>query len=141
VKFSEFLLPQLRECFPSRNLQERNVQEPGEGPFALFPAIHPDVGNLELYDEGEEITFVVGNFTHIHFACYEAHLSPEAKAAQISADVVAFLDAIFSEQLEFWGSHSGAGGTRPRDSQGRLSRFVFGRRAFVWSGPVSEDGG
>lgn len=136
MKLSEFLLPLMRDRFHMHSLQE-----PAEGPFALFPQIHTDVGSLELHDDGDEITLIVGDFAHCHFSSTEPELAPERRAVEIADKLLPFLAKIFSEEIEFWGSHTGAGGTRARGTQGALSKLVSGSRTYTWSGPTRLRGG
>ena len=135
MKLSEFVLPLIRARFSAQGMRE-----PAEGPFAVFPATHPDVGDIELYDDGGEVVIGVGNFTHCHFTSYDLTGSESEKAVRIANDIVSFLDDIFSERVEFWGSHSGSGGVRRRGPQGELHKATSGTSAYVWSGPAHRDG-
>jgi hypothetical protein len=39
-------------------------------PVVVFPAVHPDVGDVEIHDDGDKLTVVIGNFTH---SCGQGH--------------------------------------------------------------------
>ena len=130
---SEVLIPLLKASF-------------GDGAFttgvtpnaiAVFPAKHPEVGSIEIFEDGNELTLVVGKFSHGHFGNFEKSLSEADRAFQISSDVVSFLTDIFTDRIEFWGSHSGAGGWRQRGARGKVAAFVFGSATHVWSGPIA----
>jgi len=114
---------------------------PGAAPFAIFPAVHPDVGDIEIYDDGDELTVVVGKFTHRHFSNYDQGVSQVERACRIGNDLAVFLSDLFADRIEMYGSHLGGGGTRLRDgrSRGLASKVVFGSKTYVWSGPVRHD--
>jgi len=60
---------------------------------------HPDVGSIEIQDDDNEITVVVGNFTHWHVGCYEEELSETQKAESIAGDVAEFLQNLFDDKI------------------------------------------
>ncbi|MCI0739396.1 MAG: hypothetical protein L0Y72_10155 [Gemmataceae bacterium] len=128
---SAVLIPKLRARFPGRGLR---VSSP-PSPSAVFPAIHPEVGDIQIYDDGDELTVVAGNFTHGHFSNYDEKLSPEQKASEIAEDVVSFLEALFADEVVFWGSHERCGGwyNIGEDS----SSWAKDDKKYVWSGPLS----
>ena len=131
----DYLIPKLQEHFQSRNL----CVETSPKVRAVFPAMHPDFGNIEIYDDGGEITIIAGNFTHGHFSNYEKDLSKEEASKIIAEDVVDFLKDVFADQIVFWSSHRGSGGWFKRGEPSKLYRTgIFGkpRSEFVWSGPL-----
>jgi hypothetical protein len=136
------LIPKLQQHFPDRGLEIiKNRVADRSAPFCVFPKIHSDVGNVEIQDDGDEVTVFVGRFTHVHFGNYDDDLSPADKAERIANYVVEFLDAIFNDRIEFWGT-KWSGGCRARGTkQGKLD-FLFGpsrkTQLYVWSGPLSE---
>ena len=127
-------------------LQSRLPQQPmnvggAGGVVVVFRAAHSDVGDIEVHDNGDELIVMVGSFTHTHFSSYDHGLSISERAQRIADDVVAFLEDVFSDRIEFFGSDTGAGGWRKRRPQKRgiLSKLVFGGKTYVWSGPVAND--
>lgn len=106
---------------------------PGDVPTIVFPATSSDFGDIHVMEQGDEITVLFGHFTHCHFGCYEPALSEAARVDAIASDAASCLADVFAGRLEFYGSHTGAGGFRKRGTQGVLSRFIFGRSAHVWS--------
>ena len=128
-------------------LQTRLPHQPmnvggAEDVVVVFPAAHSDVGDIEVHDNGDELIVMVGKFTHTHFSNYDQGLSNSERAQRIADDVVAFLKDVFSDRIEFFGTHIGAGGWRERrpKQRGILSKLVFGSKTYVWSGPVANDG-
>jgi len=100
----------------------------------VFPAIHPQVGEIQIHDDGDEITLVAGNFTHGHFSSYDESLSREQKAEQIAGSVVDFLEELFADRIILWGSHRGGGGWKP---VGENSGWEADEKLYVWSGPLA----
>jgi hypothetical protein len=108
-----------------------------DGAVVTFPAKHSEVGDVSVLDDGDELTLLLGNFTHIHFGNYERELSEEKRAVQISEEVVEFLRKVFSDQIEFYGTGRG-GGCRQRGlpRRGAISQLFLGSKTYVWSGPL-----
>jgi hypothetical protein len=131
------MLSLLRAKFPISGMRE----SPGKSPFAVFPAIHPEVGDIEISDDGDELTVVVGKFTHSHFDSHEQGISDGERAERICRSVLQFLDDLLADRIEMFGTHLRGGGTRLRADEGRgiFSKIFFGRRTYVWSGPTSND--
>ena len=131
---SDVLIPQLQQRFPNRGLR---ISTP-PGPCAVFPAIHADVGDIEIHDDGDELTVVAGNFTHGHFSNYDSDLSPDEKAKIIADEVVAFLENLFADRIVLWGSHHGSGGWYSRGGETDNITGLFKERGkeYVWSGPL-----
>ena len=131
---SEFLIPMLKEHFPGRGL----VINDRPDPCAVFPAVHPEVGAIEIYDDVDEITINAGHFTHGDFSNYDQNLSDEQKHNEIANDVISFLDDLFADRVVLWGSHSRGGGWCYKDAEGSLP--PNGERLYVWSGPLHDGG-
>jgi len=81
----------------------------------------------------------IGKFTHTHFASHDRSFAPAESAERIAQDVVAFLDDLFADRIELFGSRHGSGGYRRRRNKRRgfISRLLFGRQSYVWSGPLA----
>ena len=124
----DILIPVLEQRFPGRGAKRTTQPRP----CITFPAIHPEVGDLQIYDDGDEVTLIAGNFTHGHFSNYD-DIAKEDKERMIAADVADFLEKLFSDQVVFWGSHKGRGGWRVVDSNTAGSKK--GEKEYVWSGP------
>ena len=110
------------------------------GTKVVFPAVHPEVGNIEVLDDGDELTVYLGNFTHLHFEGDDEGPSEAQGGEKIAEEVAEFLEAVLADRIEFYGSSPGGGGCRPRQEKKRgwLSRLLLGRRTYVWSGPLDE---
>ena len=135
---ASLLLPQLRSRFPAHGLH----LDPEGAPFAIFEAAHPEVGNVEIYDDGDELTLVLGNFTHTHFSSYDEGLCEAEQGRRIADSVVDFLEELFADRVELFGTHLGTGGFRllSDGKRGIFSKVFFGRKSYVWSGPLEGEG-
>ena len=129
---STVLIPKLQHRFPGRGL----VVGSPPSPCAVFPAIHPEVGDVQIYDDGDELTLVAGNFTHGHFSNYDNTLLPEQKAEEIVQDVLNFLEALFADRVVLWGSHERSGGWYFRGGDG--SAWATDANKYIWSGPMQS---
>lgn len=104
--------------------------------IAVFRSPHHDVGEAELLDDAGSITLHLGRFTHVHF---EGGSQAEGAGSDdlILAETLDYLGKLFADRIEFFGTGRNGGscerGDRPR---GWLSRWMFGRRSWVWSGPL-----
>lgn len=131
---AEHLLEKLQARLPAATFERSTASDA----IVVFPAKHSDVGNLEVYDDGDELTVYVGSFTHVHFNNYDEGLTEAERAERIAGDVVGFVEDILADRIEFYGSHHGGGGCRYRDEQppGLLSMLAHGKKKYVWSGPI-----
>ena len=132
---SEHLIPKLQKEFSDRRLR---VGVPPES-CAIFPTVHSEVGDIEICDDGDELTVYLGTFTHRHFGNYDEKLSKGQAAEAIAQDVVAFLKEVFADRIVMWGSHRGVGGFYRRGKGHRLGLIRRRRKEYVWSGPISTE--
>jgi hypothetical protein len=126
---SEKLIPKLRTRFPDRRLSVSS----GKPPVAVFPAVYDQVGDIEIHDDGDELTLYVGP-THGHFSCYDDALSDDERQDRTVDEVLAFLDEVFADRIEFWSNGGRMGGWHVHGRSNPLSRRA---RRFVWSGPIA----
>lgn len=103
-----------------------------QDPVVIFPAIHDDIGDVEIFDEGIELTLYLGRFTHTHFSPVNYNRPVARYADELVEQIVRFLDRLFADQVEFW-SRGRAGGWHMRGTQ---SFAGLGAKRYVWSGPL-----
>jgi len=100
----------------------------------VFP--YPEIGPVEICDDGDEVTVFIGRVTHGHFGCYDESLTEEEKQKKIVADVIEFLAALFADRVVllriFRGWSGGWRVLRPHE-QPRRSWFW---EQFLWSRPL-----
>jgi hypothetical protein len=131
---AQVAIPILRDKFPERGLR----LDPNARAFAVFPAIHPEVGDIEICDDGDELTVMVGNFTHYHLGNHDEGIDDQERQRRIIKTLVEFLDELFSDQVEMYGSHATGGGFGRRGHRsGKHGWMLLSRRTYVWSGPLS----
>ena len=127
--------PALQNMFPWRELK----LFAGNNIFAVFPAIHPDVGDIQIFDDGDEVRVEVGRFTHTHFGPSEEGVTWKEDGERIANEVIAFLGNIFDHKVKFYVTPR-TGGCEPIGSQqGAFSKAISGpHQYFVWSGLLIE---
>ena len=143
MTLAERLIPKLQERFGDVLFTVTGTAQP----CVVFPPVHPEVGPIEIHDDDSELTVVAGNFTHGHFSNYDDDLSDEEKDIAIVDAVIDFLDAVFADQVVFWGSHESGGGWSHRATPDAgqsvwpwpIERVKQSSKQFVWSGPLSAD--
>ncbi len=59
----------------------------------------PAVGRVLVYDDGDEATVLIENVTHGHFNPYDEKLSEAQRDETVTADVIDFLKALFSDRV------------------------------------------
>ncbi|MFT3685887.1 MAG: hypothetical protein QM783_13360 [Phycisphaerales bacterium] len=139
----DLLINELTQRHPARGL--RTTQSSSGDRSAIFPAAHPDVGDIVITEDGEtELIVYVGKFTHTHHANYNDKLRGTERDKAIVASVVGLLDEIFADRIVMWGSHKGGGGFAecedPRSSAAakKVRQHAGGAvPLFVWSGPLA----
>jgi hypothetical protein len=128
------LIHRLRERFAGRAV----VFGVPPAACATFAAAHPAVGDIQIFDDGSEVTLMAGRFTHDHFSDFDSKSAEEAEN-NIVDDVVAFLDRLFADQVVLWGSHRGRGGWYIRGAKEVREAVRSNGPLYVWSGPLREE--
>jgi hypothetical protein len=139
---ADTLIPALRERFPE---SEVTWGTPPNA-IAVFPAAHPDVGSLSIWDEGDEVMIAIGDITHGHIGADDEGLSEEQVHEEVAKNVLSFLEDLFAGRVIVWHARrGGAGGwyyageapqgDEVRGCLGRLFRVPRRAKRFVWSGP------
>jgi hypothetical protein len=108
------------------------------GESIVFLAAHPEVGDIEVQDDGDELTVTLGRFTHSHFANHDEGITDSERADRIVDDLVLLLEDVFADRIEFFGSHETGGGFRMRC--GRRDTLEANKKLYVWSGPLTNNG-
>lgn len=110
-------------------------------PVAVFPANHPSIGDLLIYDDGDEATVSIGEITHGHFNPYDATLTREEAETKVIDEVLGFLDDLFADKYLLWKSRdNGSGGWQHLDYTDGPVRPREKTDYFVWSGPFIFEG-
>jgi hypothetical protein len=131
----DILLPRLMERFPGRGLRTGSPPDP----IAVFPAAHPAVGEVSIWDDGDEAMVAIGDITHGHFNSDDESLTPEQKADQVAAGVLGFLEDLLADRALLWKSpDGGSGGWRISEYDEMISLMDGVDLTFRWSGPVKN---
>lgn len=108
---------------------------PSDANTLFIRGAHPEVGDVEIRDDDDELTVTIGLITHCHFNTFGEDISEEdASAEAIAEHVASFLDHLVNDRVVLW-SHEGAGGARTFD-EGESLEFEPGAQNYLWSGPV-----
>ena len=124
---SERLISRLLTRFADRGIRIHGAN------VAIVPALHPEVGDLHVEVDDDEVTISVGELTHGHFTSISDGAAASVRDEEVVGRVIAFLDAVFDDQVEFWVSDQ-MGGWHPRGERPLVQWPHV--RAYVWSGPV-----
>jgi|GEM_PF-963723 len=133
---SDTLIPVLYDRFPERRMRVEHSPRPR----IVFPAEHPEVGNVVISDDGDEATVEVGS-THGHFNPYNAELSDAELAQAVTEMVAEFLTLLFADRVLLYRSsaESHFGGWRIFSEPVRKIPAEFrGYLVFIWSGPLTH---
>jgi hypothetical protein len=137
----DVLVSALTDRFADRGMR---VSAP-PGPIAVFPARHPDVGDVSVVETGSEwdlsVTVAVGSIVSDHFHSFDRHLGADERAARVTKDVVRFLEELFADRLLFWRSTDGGRAAwRERGDTGYSEPLVLDNctyQPYLWSGPLA----
>jgi len=105
-------------------------------PVATLPAVVPEIGALEIYDDGDEATVCFTDITHGHFNPYDESLGNSDAETWITNAVVEFLQDLFSDHVLLWRRPDRrTGGWANFKDTPDPTHFVRGREYFLWSRP------
>lgn len=99
----------------------------------------PGFGSIEIHDDGNELTVVVGRFTHCHFQMYNEHGDERGQQSAAVADALKFIEDTLDGNVAFYGTQRRGGGCfGVGDPRGWLSRMLGPRYVRTWSGKVYD---
>ena len=137
------LIPLLVEKFGANSFNEGSAP----APIATFPAASQDVGNLEIFDDGDELIVSVGTLTHGHFGFYEEGATQETKQQEVAEAVLDFVKDVFAGKYIFYSNGMGGGwkhidylGYERAESENLkafYARLELGANWFNWHGPIA----
>jgi len=138
VTIREILVPALKAAFPAAGMR---IGSPPE-PIAIFPAKCAEVGDVQIYDDGDEATVVIEHVTHHHTNPYDPEMTPNERAQWVTHEVVEFLRALFDDRVFLWSRQQGQGGGGSRQPfEGVIPDNVpEDADMFVWSRRVKRTG-
>lgn len=123
------LLPRLAENFPKESFRVGDAPDP----IALFIAKHQSVGDLSIWDDGDEVTVSIGDISHGHFSSFDSDLTQSEMELEVAEQVVDFLKMMFADKYLLYKS-DGSGGWQHLDYIEKPFEFQENTEYFVWSG-------
>ena len=130
----DYLVPAVREVFPNLAFKI----SPTSNPIISLSSSSAEIGDLHIYDDGDQATVIITGIAHGDFGVYDENLNTEEKEQIITEDVVSFLVTLFSDRVVLYRTSSkGMGGWTLIEQGVKDIEFVAGREYFVWSGPIT----
>jgi hypothetical protein len=128
----DLLIPAVKEAFPDKPF----LFSAPPDPVIKLPLGFKEIGDLAIYDDGEEATVCITEITHGHFNPYDATLSQSQVDQMVTGDVIAFLRDLFSDHVLLYRTpNRGMGGWSIFSGAPNEDALVEGREYFLWSGP------
>ncbi len=131
----DLIVPAVQEAFPDKLFV---VSCPPE-PVLRLGSGRTDIGDLAIYDDGQEATVSITEITHGHFHSSDESLTQDQIDAHVTEDVICFLHALFSDHVLLYRTPSrNMGGWSIFEEAPDPDYSVTGREYFLWSGPCKR---
>ncbi len=86
------LIPAIKEAFPDKPFVFASPPDP----VIRLPSGFAEIGELAIYDDGEEARVCITAITHNHFP-YEENLTSDILDQKVTEEIIAFLRAPFGD--------------------------------------------
>ena len=130
----DHLVPAVKGVFPHLGFKI----SPTSNPIISLSSSSAEIGDLHIYDDGDQATVIITGITYGDFGVCDENLNTEEKEQIITEDVVSFLVTLFSDRVVLYRTSSeGIGGWAVIEQGVKDIEFVAGREYFVWSGPIT----
>ena len=130
----DHLVPAVTEVFPHLGFKI----SPTSNPIISVSSGSAEIGDLHIYDDGDQATVIITGIAHGDFGVYDENLNTEEKEQVITEDVISFLVTLFSDRVVLYRTSSkGIGGWAVIEQGVKDIEFIAGREYFVWSGPIT----
>jgi hypothetical protein len=83
----DHLVPAVKEVFPNLAFKI----SPTSNPIISLSSSSAEIGDLHIYDDGDQATVIITGITHGDFGVYDENLNTEEKEQIITEDVISFL--------------------------------------------------
>jgi hypothetical protein len=123
------LLSELKKNLPQEGFRTGTSPDP----IIVFTAKHPNVGDLSIWDDGDEVTVSIGDITHGHFDSFDSNLTQEKMESEIVERVVDFLRNMFADKYLLF-KMQGGGGWQHLDYIEKPFKRRENTEYFIWSG-------
>lgn len=131
------------ECIQKLQSDGVTFERNSDGTLRI-PALCPDVGDLIIAFDDDEITVYLGRFTHCHFTpgvCGNAEDPDQVHEAVDTA--VEFVSSVMADKFVIWRYPNGGGGCyRLEAERDPMADTPLGSNAqrYLWSGPYPLSG-
>jgi hypothetical protein len=116
------------------------VTDANNNPFAILQNNCKEIGALEIYNDGDEVTISIREITHSHFNPYNEALSDSDRDNWIFEEVFDFLDALFDMRILFYRSpNRNTGGWVYTEEKVTTYDCERGMENFTWYGAITAD--
>ena len=130
----DHLVPAVKEVFPNLAFKI----SPTSNPIISLSSSSVEIGDLHIYDDGDQATVIITGIAHGDFGVYDENLNTEEKEQVITEDVISFLVTLFSDRVVLYRTFSkGMNGWTVIEQGVKDIEFIAGREYFVWSGPIT----
>jgi hypothetical protein len=131
----DLLVPAVQQAFPDKLFVVSSTPHP----VLKLGSGCTDVGDLAIYDDGQEATVSITEITHGHFGPNDENLTRDEIDAQVTEDVICFLHALFSDHVLLYRTpERNMGGWSIFEDAPNPDELVAGREYFLWSGPYKK---
>lgn len=131
------VLPRLRERFPGGRYDDTDPK------VIVTFAGPPEIGELKVWDDGDEVRVGIGEFTHVHITAfeskpYDADISKEEIVKRVAKEVLTFLDDFFAERIVVWTEPRGVVTVGPVEAMPAPDGT---QKSFSWKGRLNSKPG
>ena len=131
----EHLIPNLERSFPAENFKFYDDQNR----IATLPFPNGR-GELSIHDDGDEITFYLGDITHCHFSQDYLGGDKYSPEEEVIEEAIEYLKDLLSDQVVFYRARTGGrDGSIQRPSKEQLANVLAECNCFVWSRPLNQE--
>jgi hypothetical protein len=132
VTITEEITAGLRGRFPGDGLRFGVAPDP----IVTIPARCVEVGELKIFDHGDEAVIHLGHVAHTHVSAYHTNTHGE-RVQSVAEDIIEFLGKLLADEILFWsvdsdvrmgGVHRGYTGIVPAGIPKEANIFLWSRR-------------
>ncbi|RBP47032.1 hypothetical protein [Arenicella xantha] len=126
------LILELKKAMDTKFEKLDFVYDEATNSISIPPKI-PDIGDIVIIDDGDELLTHVGRFTHSHFGCYEDGFTDSERTAWTVRNLMKFLDDLFSDKIVMWGEAESFGGFHYLEYH-----TEHDKKGWLWSGELGN---
>ena len=146
------LLKAFDNALEERYSESERVYDANDGPALCISARCAEVGDLKIYDDGDELTVVIGELHHCHYSAYSYEGLEDERLLKAAHEAAAYVADILTDKVQITVAYQGerciGSSTTYLDPHSGPSNSVSSSLAdwfpietrkdcFLWSGRVS----